>query len=642
MNQLFSVRTLTLVLSLLLVVTTAAICLSLSLTTASEALNDTEASGDEALATAFESAETNIKILTERYLTELSNNVIRFTANLFDGQVRAFETMMNILQPLANTATVPNVEVDMMDFWATFDRLRPLASLIPEFETAGAFLLTRLDRVYGIVENPYTIQHDVGFRSYMAVIGRATNSKVSEMFEIDKNMDSVSPYWKCDRSNNCENNPTAQISSGVPCPASPFGACPVHAIPTVSGGSISRLAIPLPRNFRYWGSFATGGSYVGVGLTAPIYSDVIPKHPLYDQRVGLFYWAVDLIKVTQFMERMDLPEGSRVFGVVSHGVDMGYLTGASHGGAKLEGSYDPSTAMTTYLPVNCTMSNDTITRNVCVWALNEPGQFMGLNPNATYTLRPNVDKAPDEDYFVRASVLSDAYGLRWTMFAVIPRSVVLGKVDATQLQTVRTIEANKQRISDKKADKQLIMAIVLSVVCLALMLGAAVFTMAITRPMIELQREMVSVAHMDLEAIDMSRPVSALSEVGSMQTSFLRMCRNLLEYRNYLPASILEMMCREGADTGSDDTGEEDELLEKSTTTASYSSHSAHSHSTPISQLAQRSSVYSGGNARPSDSDSRMLLKKRRISVVVVNIRRFHVLVDLDPSDAAATHSRLI
>eukprot|EP00760_Papus_ankaliazontas_P008646 PhM_4_TR13901/c2_g1_i9/m.96091 len=493
MNQLFSVRTLTLVLSLLLVVTTAAICLSLSLTTASEALNDTEASGDEALATAFESAETNIKILTERYLTELSNNVIRFTANLFDGQVRAFDALFNILQPLANTATVPNVEVDMMDFWATLERLRPLASIMPAAETALTFLLTRLNRIYGVIENPYTIQHDVGFRSYLGLVGRATDNYLAEMFEIDKNMDSVSPYWKCDRSNNCENhNPTAQISSGVPCPASPFGACPVHTI-VVQPESVGNLSLPLPRNSRSWGPFVTGGSYVGVGLTAPIYSDVIPKHPLYDQRVGVLFWVVDLIKVTQFMERMDLPEGSRVFGVVSHGVDMGYLTGASHGGAKRQGSYDPATTMTSYLPVNCTASNDTITRNVCLWALNAPGQFIGLDPNATYTLRPNVDKAPDEDYFVRASVLSDAYGLHWTIFAVVPRSIVLGMVDVAQLQTAHKIEANKQRVSDKTADKQLIMAVVLSVVCLVLMLGAAVFTMTITRPMIELQREMASV-----------------------------------------------------------------------------------------------------------------------------------------------------
>eukprot|EP01061_Rhynchopus_euleeides_P033566 TRINITY_DN5637_c0_g2_i3.p2 TRINITY_DN5637_c0_g2~~TRINITY_DN5637_c0_g2_i3.p2 ORF type:complete len:379 (+),score=89.95 TRINITY_DN5637_c0_g2_i3:1562-2698(+) len=54
-----------------------------------------------------------------------------------------------------------------------------------------------------------------------------------------------------------------------------------------------------------------------------------------------------------------------------------------------------------------------------------------------------------------------------------------------------------------------------------------------------LMDDMSHVAVMNLEAVDANRPLSVLSEVRGMETSFKQMLRNLIEYRQYLPQSVL-------------------------------------------------------------------------------------------------------
>eukprot|EP01061_Rhynchopus_euleeides_P043711 TRINITY_DN7636_c0_g1_i4.p1 TRINITY_DN7636_c0_g1~~TRINITY_DN7636_c0_g1_i4.p1 ORF type:complete len:360 (+),score=138.79 TRINITY_DN7636_c0_g1_i4:149-1081(+) len=60
---------------------------------------------------------------------------------------------------------------------------------------------------------------------------------------------------------------------------------------------------------------------------------------------------------------------------------------------------------------------------------------------------------------------------------------------------------------------------------------------------------MANVAIMNLEAVDLERDPSRLSEVSVMQQSFRLMVRNLMEYRNYMPQSVLVEVDTRDTDT---------------------------------------------------------------------------------------------
>eukprot|EP00760_Papus_ankaliazontas_P008607 PhM_4_TR13895/c0_g1_i7/m.5489 len=141
----------------------------------------------------------------------------------------------------------------------------------------------------------------------------------------------------------------------------------------------------------------------------------------------------------------------------------------------------------------------------------------------------------------------------------------------------------------------------------------------------------------ELEAVDMERPASALEEVGSMQVSFLRMCQNMKEYRNYLPASILAMMSQGGADDGDGAADVEgDSVVSFDASGRSQSSASKLSRS----EVGRRSVRNSGDSyVTPPVVDG---VFRRNITVLVVNVRGFNKMVEVDASESLSMHTRLI
>eukprot|EP00760_Papus_ankaliazontas_P021430 PhM_4_TR18689/c1_g1_i7/m.46267 len=130
--RLISVRALSILLSLVLVATTAAICLSLTLTTSEDALDKTERSGQRGLDDAFAAAEVSISTLTSDYVAEITSNVHQFVYNILNDQVRVTETIIRHM----------NHSIELWDFYAARDRFRVVGSIMPEFQTATVMLIT--------------------------------------------------------------------------------------------------------------------------------------------------------------------------------------------------------------------------------------------------------------------------------------------------------------------------------------------------------------------------------------------------------------------------------------------------------------------------------------------------------------------
>eukprot|EP01061_Rhynchopus_euleeides_P023853 TRINITY_DN3865_c0_g1_i3.p1 TRINITY_DN3865_c0_g1~~TRINITY_DN3865_c0_g1_i3.p1 ORF type:complete len:885 (+),score=190.27 TRINITY_DN3865_c0_g1_i3:81-2735(+) len=117
--------------------------------------------------------------------------------------------------------------------------------------------------------------------------------------------------------------------------------------------------------------------------------------------------------------------------------------------------------------------------------------------------------------------------------------VVTYPVDLPQFDTVLVINVP---ISDvmEEADHASTISLVMTV-CISVglaLLGAGGLTLAL-RPLNQLQEDMYSVACMQLDGHDHTA-ASHLSEVRSMQESFRVMVSNLIEYKQYLPQSVLQ------------------------------------------------------------------------------------------------------
>eukprot|EP00760_Papus_ankaliazontas_P021425 PhM_4_TR18689/c1_g1_i3/m.46265/K01768/E4.6.1.1; adenylate cyclase len=642
--RLISVRALSILLSLVLVATTAAICLSLTLTTSEDALDKTERSGQRGLDDAFAAAEVSISTLTSDYVAEITSNVHQFVYNILNDQVRVTETIIRHMNHSANTFS-PTHGIELWDFYAARDRFRVVGSIMPEFQTATVMFITNNGVLLAFMEHQTTLGTVTNDRKYLGAFNNYTgvgNGKDSVLTLVDNNMDPLNPNFKCNRADHCSYLDTSYV---WPCPNPKAGTldCTVAIAPLdpldPTGFVFMPSSIMPDYSSRLWASVEARDSYVGVTFLSTIHSSLMPPNSYFGTRVAMMATFVDLSAISTFLTQLTLPIGTRVFTVASYGADIGYLTGASHGNSKLTvgtNMYGGPIAAA----LNCTNASDTIVRGVCTWAFHRPLQFVGLSSSVTYEER--VTPGSSNISLIRATSLTHPYGLFWTIFVVIPRDTVLGEIEATAARTRQIIADDKKQVDDDKAHNYMVMQVVLVVVCVCLMGASVAFTLAITRPMITLQREMADVAQMDLEAVDLERPVSALEEVGSMQVSFLRMCHNLKEYRNYLPASILAMMANGGTEREEEeDVDANDDAVTptpKDDSAVSVSTHSRSSKSTQLTKDRRRRESSTAHSIDPLKD----LIKKRRMSVVVVNVRGFHARMDQQPSETVAFHAEYV
>ena len=116
---------------------------------------------------------------------------------------------------------------------------------------------------------------------------------------------------------------------------------------------------------------------------------------------------------------------------------------------------------------------------------------------------------------------------------LVPRSNF--EMDDTLTQIHANIESNRD---DNTTHTCILLSIVGSIVLIYLMI-AVVFMRAILESIRSLMGDMMNVAVMDLEVVELDSKYSFLDEIAAMEATFRRMVRSLLVYRNYLPQSVL-------------------------------------------------------------------------------------------------------
>ena len=132
-----------------------------------------------------------------------------------------------------------------------------------------------------------------------------------------------------------------------------------------------------------------------------------------------------------------------------------------------------------------------------------------------------------EAIMIRASKLSDAFGLDWTTVIIIPRTDFYFEIEKAQ---------------DDAQDRMNEITWISMGVVVGVLLGAGAAILLVTgriaQPILNLKDEMARVAVMELGNIDRPSP-SSIKEINSMQSSFQAMVGHLVALRAFLPESVL-------------------------------------------------------------------------------------------------------
>ncbi|KAJ9445120.1 hypothetical protein DIPPA_30393 [Diplonema papillatum] len=226
-------------------------------------------------------------------------------------------------------------------------------------------------------------------------------------------------------------------------------------------------------------------------------------------------------------------------------------------------------------------------------------------------------------------------GIYWYLTMMLPREEIMASIDGSQ-ELIRDQTASDQRASDEEQQRNfMILMLSLAVLTLALLLLSSLAARRIVLPLLKLQDEMACVAHMQLERVDQNQAISRLSEVASMQTSFIKMVAKLVHYRNYMPQSILV-----------NDTDATSDSDDKSTAHRSIRSAS----DVPTGHMANSINA-SGASRGASDRSTPMNpmadgIRRKCVSILYFNVLEWHTTVtslfNNDSDMYVATHTAVL
>ena len=295
-----------------------------------------------------------------------------------------------------------------------------------------------------------------------------------------------------------------------------------------------------PANAR-WDSMSWAVSYT---FSHP---DTYTMYPKQGKRLGTITSAVTTQGVTDVVRAQLLPTGTSLYMVEDSSGSVGTLVAYNRGrelrkvremtilGIVLDIVY--SMNITNHSMEDATSHIPSVIAEHGQFAFTHQRNYRDLVEMTKTSFLKWSDSNGTEFWTVTSTI---AHGsIFWYSTLLVPRASVMEAIDASTNAIRAKVSADLSSADAQKEDAVIVMVIVTAVAVIGLLAIAVVFTRYITLPLLKLGSEMASVAVMDLEAVDTGRAVSQLSEVGVMQRSFVTMVANLVEYRNYMPQSVL-------------------------------------------------------------------------------------------------------
>eukprot|EP01063_Lacrimia_lanifica_P004494 TRINITY_DN1251_c0_g4_i1.p1 TRINITY_DN1251_c0_g4~~TRINITY_DN1251_c0_g4_i1.p1 ORF type:complete len:963 (+),score=241.95 TRINITY_DN1251_c0_g4_i1:62-2950(+) len=642
-----------------LVVCTGVLVGTLSITTGQTIAHDARRSGDEGVSATLESSQKDMKLMAARYLNSVTHGVERAIGNEFDSAAVALRVMANVAAAAAPEQMMAQGDITYLDGPVRHAMRQVVAAQYPgigsmtyrwgrragllshfKWSKVQVFRSSVNDTIWGVLETQVLPSTAIGDNPTHITIAEADGQ--GHAVDLDK------PCYP-------QANP---LAVPVDLDEHPWGRCifprnfffatESWADDVMSGNNFKNASdgSEFVDHFQIHAS-AVDAYYAWLQFDMHIAID----HPAYfnpdavrnPHRVGFFTVSVHMEPIGDLFKNLEVPQGAILYCVdknPENGI-IGQLQATNYG--QLKGvSYEKRQGIVVQVAVPLSVVNHTYHASMTelspiawharrILADFENGfEDAAAATAAKETFLEWVIATPDTKdgrtnddilYWWTTSHMKWA-NMNWFISMLVPRSSIMDAIDAS-VAAVQEKRKEDRRRADNYAQQSLVVTLVVTVVaaCLFMVLSVVVTNMILS-PLTELQENMASVATMHVEAVDMDAPLSKLSEVHSMQLSFRQMVKNLVEYKQYMPASLLV----------SDEEGESDAVVERNESGSSRASSGARSRMSRVSsgspdkprpEAVKSPNTHSLAPGRRGPPGVGVDLRRRSISVAVYNVRGY-------------------
>ena len=565
------IQSLTLALSCLLIICTGTLIGSITITTWNDLLRKARDNGDEGVSQCLNSGELDIKAMSGRFLHAVLEGVESAIDKYFEvpemslrvggGYVEMHHPNVSTspafvdkqLRPLLKTLFddtvhhgVSNIAYEALPFSPAYPHPLDLARSYP---WGGSIVYFRATPLTGIQRNDTPIALLLESRDmFTNTFQHGPMSRIGEAGP-DGNM------WNTQRGCNYFSDYENDVW---------LGNC---MIPRAYSGADYRMTELLTGDIKYMAGTleyppvkATFDQLVLSCSYSPVHPEMLDLYPGQNHRVGYLSTAFSGEGLTEMLVEQDLPEGSLIY-TVQHN----YRTGAVGELIAFNAGWVGATFMQYYPPpLNSTLPNQrliNITNHSDIQGGSIPSAI-ALHGRYAFSLNSGYDETVElsKDTFHPWTYVPEANAtnatriefwtvtkkytrgspvtLTWYVTLLVPRSAVMAKIDVSTSSIKAQNEESRQDSEDKQ-NEALVTMLAATLSAAAVLLAVSVFvTRMIISPLLSLQHDMSCVAVMNLEGVDLESK-SRLSEVANMQASFKMMVSNLIEYRNYMPQTVL-------------------------------------------------------------------------------------------------------
>ena len=627
------IQSLTVLLCVVLILSTGAIIGGFTLSTWDDLLEKARDTGDEGFGMCLDSGTTDIETVSARYLRSVLGNV--------DTAVKEYlKVPEQLVVSLATLAKAHHPNVSTSPDFGSVMRPAVLSAFVPGL-ASGVFQMTH--EAY-----PWCAAHPVpwkrgdgfaGWGSQFSFLANQTVGNGTTIFAMFETRDHITmSHGLGDWALFTEVDPMGNVKySSEPCIVSPdyskgevHGMCvyplaasePLPGDPEVSqrGRQMYYLGADEPPLYPadtlvytqmqlQWDMMIWDLSYT---YTHP---DMYTMYPKQGKRVGCVSATVTADGVTDAVRAQLLPTDTSLYLVEEDRASGSVGTVVAYNRGRLfrtVPTLTPLGMLDMAISFNITNHSMEDATSHIPSVIAEHGRFVFTHPQ---NYRDLVEKTEDSflkwkdsngtEYWTITSRIEHRTIL-WYSTLLVPRASVMDTIDASTNAIRAKVASDLSSADAQKEDAVIVMVVVTVVAITALLAIAVVFTRYITSPLLKLGSEMASVAVMDLEAVDTGRAVSQLSEVGMMQRSFVTMVANLVEYRNYMPRSVL-------VNDSEQEVCDTDTIQEETSNSGTFS----HSDETPSEAVMQNQKALLRVDG----------MKRKKVSLAHMNVVSWHAFI---------------
>eukprot|EP01064_Diplonema_japonicum_P036036 TRINITY_DN798_c0_g1_i11.p1 TRINITY_DN798_c0_g1~~TRINITY_DN798_c0_g1_i11.p1 ORF type:complete len:861 (+),score=256.76 TRINITY_DN798_c0_g1_i11:63-2585(+) len=613
-----SIRLLNISLVLGCIIVTAVLCLTLAVTSSEDALDKTKQSRDTSVKDAFAVGEASVLRSVDENMNTLGNEALEFLSSFFTSHRLTAQAALGIFQMPAPGDLEPS--------WETiYSHRSTMWNMMFTNNMAGLTVLgltTHDYKVLGISELSGTLLRgpdEYHHLLYLLSNGTAYDNQawfngVQGVPAKNRLIATSALPWTGDAHDfpdNVGNVLLGTCTFEFPQAFATNGsvldrACSLDTLPFADahGGAYNfPSAIQGPEGMRWSSPVNIGASGYSVMYIYGIFGHSARA------KVGQVYGGVDVRAIKRFFKNIKIgvrSDGGESYGRLFTVVRDYWLTPGSTSSDLIAVSHGESTVNSNGLavplaPVNATDPVISETASAIETKLGGYDAVMNATVLQNYTIATN--RTPDgEGFYVKVREFYDKFGIDWYVVIIVDREYILGEIVRNTQQTQQDIATSEKQVDDDQRKARAIMYVTVGCCAMVMVVLCVVLVVKITAPLLQLESQMALVAVMDLKNVDLKEK-SSLSEVRGMQESFAVMIANLVEYREYMPASVLV----DPKDTDSEDSR-----------SATHSNSATHSRMSAIT---------------PDRHTAKMDLRTKKVSLGVLNMKGW-----LSKPDPVSTH----